>query len=136
MVKKYQVINEVNLRTTVEVDGKRVGIKFSGGRLTTDGGIAEFGTFSTSDTKLQNAIENDSGFNRAFICKTIVAKKEPKSDKDALINDRQKVKGVTNTQMAIEWIEANTDHRFDEVPKKDDVLAVASSLNLYFADWR
>lgn len=136
MIKTYQTINDINLTTSVDVSGKRVVLKFIGGSVSADGKVLKFGCFSTGDSDLQVAIEKDGGYNKSFKfaseSKVITAEKVPK----VTLADRKEIAGVTNTNAAIEWIEANTEHKFTGRPSKEEVVSVADSLKINFSDWK
>lgn len=136
MIKIYQTINDINLTTSVATAGKRAVVKFIGGSVSADGKVLKFGCFSTDNLELQNAIEKDSGYGKSFKC---VGESELRTEPtpDANLNpELTNIANVSNTNLAIEWIEANTEHKFIGRPNKAEVLDVAKSLNVNFVDWK
>lgn len=135
MTKTYQLINGTTLRTCVSIDGRATSIRFAGGMYSSDGRIVRAGTYTTSDEKMQKAIEADTMYGKSFtlVCQDNNDTPTPNDDGN---DDRQKVEGVTNTQMAIEWLKTNKEVQFDGVPKKADVLVKAAEQNVVFVDWK
>lgn len=142
MIKTYKTINAVNLRTSVEMDGKIVSIRFDGGFVKNDGKVVEFGRFSTSDEKLQTAIEKDSAYGKSFICTTLIESPETNvvvtGDTENGSNDNNlvKVPGVTTKQLAIEWLFANKELKLAPTLKVDEVKAEAAKVGVEFIDWK
>ncbi|MDE6499824.1 MAG: hypothetical protein K2K83_03860 [Rikenella sp.] len=69
MIKTYELINDINLTTTIRhADGLRV-VSFAGGSRNSGEGIRH-GRFTTADEAIQQALEADSGYGRVFRCLT------------------------------------------------------------------
>lgn len=67
MEKKYNLIHQFRLETSVNVEGARVYVSFAGGSKFRG---TRNGHFITSDPKLQKAIESDNGYGSQWILDT------------------------------------------------------------------
>lgn len=62
MLKIYTLLYDFSLSTPVEVEGKTVSVVFGGGCKA----LRQNGEFSTTDRKLQEAIEHSSGYGKVY----------------------------------------------------------------------
>lgn len=64
MIRKVYVVNALELTTFVVIDGKKVSVHFKGGCY--NAGIRYKAKLSTTDERLQKAIESHSQFNKTI----------------------------------------------------------------------
>lgn len=62
MLKIYTLLYDFSLSTPIEVEGKTVSVIFGGGCKA----LRQNGEFSTTDRKLQEAIERSSGYGKVY----------------------------------------------------------------------
>lgn len=62
MLKIYTLIYDFSLSTPIEMEGKTVSVVFGGGCKA----LRQNGEFSTTDRKLQEAIEHSSGYGKVY----------------------------------------------------------------------
>lgn len=62
MLKIYTLIYDFSLSTPIEVEGKTVSVVFGGGCKA----LRQNGEFSTTDRRLQEAIEQSSGYGKVY----------------------------------------------------------------------
>ena len=62
MLKIYTLLYDFSLSTPIEVEGRTVSVIFGGGCKA----LRQNGEFSTTDRKLQEAIERSSGYGRVY----------------------------------------------------------------------
>lgn len=134
MTKTYQLLSGTILRTTISIDGKEVSVRFAGGVAKPDGSISRYGSLTTDDAKLQEAIEKDSQYNKRFTC-TYKSSAKPKKE-DVTTDDLEKITGITNTQSAIEWLRENRGYSNDGKPSSSEVKAAATEYKVVFTDWK
>lgn len=137
MIKVYQNLRPFNLSTSFTgKDGKTYMVDFKGyssGR----GQQANRAEFTTADEHLQEAIESDPRYGDVFVA--IETIEQPTTDFTTNTGglDTMEVSGVTNTQKAIEWLQANKEHKFTTPrPSKSEVLSVSTSYGVVFTDWK
>lgn len=134
MTKTYQLLSGTTLRTTIYVNGKEVSIRFAGGITKPDGSISRYGSLTTDDIKQQEAIENDSQYGHLFTCICKTSNKQHKEE--VILDDFEKVTGITNTQSAIEWLHENKGYSSDGKPSASEVKSVATGYKVLFTDWK
>jgi len=150
MKKKYQLIHNVSLLTTVAVGKELVDIEFDGG---SDRPFLRHGTFITSDEKIQKAIEKRKDFG-IQIREVPLSKKEqeekpqeekpagPISPPDDTNEDHeiseddplQSYPGITTVQMAKEVLVKDHGVLSSHCRNRADVEKFAKELNITFPD--
>lgn len=152
MIKTYELINDINLTTTIRhADGLQV-VSFGGGSRNSGEGIRH-GRFTTSDATLQQALETDSGYGRVFRCLTpeppappvdeAREKEGPEKETQNAANSAAppaepiSVPGITNKQGAIEWLAANRGiDGLKPTCKAEAVRNAAAIHGVRFPDWK
>lgn len=148
MIKTYELINDINLTTTIRhADGLRV-VSFVGGSRNSGEGIRH-GRFTTADETLQQALEADSGYGRVFRCITPVGAAENEIPAEAAVAESatnaaptgttpaEEVPGITNKQAAIEWLAANRGiDGLKPTCKAEAVRNAAAIHGVSFPDWK
>lgn len=150
MIKTYELINDINLTTTIRhADGLRV-VSFAGGSRNSGEGIRH-GRFTTADEAIQQALEADSGYGRVFRCLTPAPPIAPEGpEKENIEKESQNaeksteppvepiaVPGITNKQGAIEWLAANRGiDSLKPTCKAEAVRNAAAIHGVSFPDWK
>lgn len=156
MTKQYRLINAQHLCTRVQVAGRSVTVKFSGGRKDSGGVLRDCGAFVTDDEKLQLAIQSDSGYDKVFKLYGDYPPQDGEGSEDAptaetpsqdgegsegapnaetLPQGFEEVSGITNTNTAKEWLEVNRGVQLGTSAKKAEVKAAAHNAGVKFVDW-
>lgn len=155
MIKTYELINDINLTTTIrQADGLRV-VSFAGGARNS-GEEMRHGRFTTADEAMQRALEADSGFGRVFRCITPEPSVAPvgaevdempaETREEEVLNVENStetpdglvaVPGITNKQGAIEWLAANRGiDGLKPTCRAEAVRNAAAIHGVSFPDWK
>lgn len=160
MIKTYELINDINLTTTIRhADGLRI-ISFTGGSRNSGEGIRH-GRFTTANEAIQKALEADSGYGHTFRCvtpeptgtdadpegkNTTTEPEEPTAPaaSESVTNaaptgtaPAEEVPGITNKQGAIEWLAANRGiDGLKPTCKAEAVRNAAAIHGVSFPDWK
>lgn len=111
--KTYRLTNLVALITYVMVDGKEETIEFTGGYRTP---VKVKGTYTTSDAKIQKAIESCGGFGNQFVLISTELEKENSVKKEQTDNTPASPEG------------GNSEGGFTEVPEVKNAQAAKEYL--------
>lgn len=138
--KTYRLTNLVALITYVMVDGKEETIEFTGGYRTP---VKVKGTYTTSDAKIQKAIESCGGYGNQFVLISTEVDKEEKKP-DGTGNEPGNNEGgnpdggftevpeVKNAQAAKEYLITNHKVSSSLLPNKAKILEVAQEHKVSF----
>jgi hypothetical protein len=138
--KTYQYNNGfTKYQAVITIDGKTRSIDFSGGRQMPFAG----GKFTTSDKKIQKAIEARKDFGTKLIILNETGGKETATPKAAAPESIPEVKGtvvpdINNMQSARSWLAKNIEGlTFAMMPNKKAVLETMAAQNppVTFPDW-
>lgn len=107
MIKTYVSINSNHLIIPIYIDEITCVVEFKGGRTYPE---RVNGTFSTSNTKLQKALEADKEFNNSYRLLRCISSIDEQADNVRIkknSSQKQKIVEVNSRQMAIEWVSSN-----------------------------
>ena len=140
--KTYRLTNLVALITYVIVDGKEETIEFAGGYRTP---TKVKGTYTTSDAKIQKAIESCGGYGNQFVListeleKDDSGKKEQKQENQPGNTEGGNTEGgftevpeVKNAQAAKEYLTTNHKISPSLLPNKAKIFEVAQEYKVSF----
>jgi len=141
--KTYQSLGYLIYQQALRIDDKNVFCDFVGGVTTP---VLTMGTFSTSDPKIQEALESREAYGTQYICISEPEKKEPeeetketipetKEDKEETL-EAEIVKGIVNSQQARNYLAKKYEEiTYSMLKNKTMVLAVAEKYKIEFPDW-
>lgn len=127
--KTYQARVSIHLSMDVEIDGFKREINFTGGK---NYPVTKFGTFSTSDVKLQAAIEKNNGFKKDFI----LLKKTAAEDKEPLKSEIKEVKGVTTVSAMKAYLNKEEGVSFSEMSNLEAINEICKTKKISFPDYK
>lgn len=141
MIKVYILKEYQSLTTSFMVNGKQLFVDFEGG---TRHGLTTRGMLTTSDKKLQDAIENDPSYDILFMldeARTKMANGSVVADKggDAGNGDDgyTVVEGISNAQEAKEYIlKVHTQYSTDDVANVEKLKSIMEELKIRFNPYK
>ena len=151
--KVYQSKFAIRLVVTVMVDGKQTFCEFTGGRthpkLVT-------GRFSTENTRLQQALERNSNFNKTFYLAQVIENdivqhvvvnettekemkdnnvpEQPKGERPKM--DADEADEVTNAYQAKMFLNKKHTIPHSRLKNSEDIRAEANKLDIKFKNWQ
>ena len=137
--KTYISLRYLEFYAMLMIDGKPMIIPFVGG---TRGPVRRCGIYSTSDTKIQNALEDSPAFGERWdilgskkrSLAPLVIREVYNEPED--LSGFTLVPGVTSAQKAKDWfIDNYPDINASDLANKGKILAVAKEYNIKFTDW-
>jgi hypothetical protein len=130
MLKQYIALQYNELSTTVTCEGKQIDVNFTNPTLYPS---LIRGTFSTTDPKLQKAIEEDSGYGIKFTLYQSSDVQEP-AQEDPDESTFEKVEEVTSAAKAKEYLLERfpDDFKSSDVNSKAKAIAAARGKNILF----
>ncbi len=143
MTKTYQSLQFLIYQKVVLIDGRNVISDFTGGVTTPN---RSNGLFTTSDEKLQKALEKDIGYGKAYICisKEPVKEEPIKEETPEVVKDEgeidpiqfKAVKDIVNAQQARDYLAKTFEGvTYGMLKNKLKVLAIAEEYKIEFPDW-
>ena len=127
MLKIYQSIRAFRLVTEIEIDGKLRTIEFSGGARQPR---RRNGIFSTTQIKLQKAIENSPGFNKSYKLVKQVGESDPEPKSNIKeINHVDDIPDISDELDSKDYATADEKADYSKITKAQDARNILFELD-------